>query len=164
MSDRTTRALLGTTLLFWLVMIAVSPSDCAVWRICLFDAPRAPYGPDAARLYLSYLGETALHRYLWVVQPLDLIFPALLCLAFRETFARLAPERLAMRLGRLAVLAAGADYLENALIRVMLKQPGGDFPDLVPLLATGLTTVKWILLAFLFAALARLLLAWRSVR
>lgn len=161
MSDRAYRALIGVTTLLFIAMVLASPRECGGWVLCSFDAPRFPYGPTDARAYLSSLSDVALWRYLWVIQPIDLIFPALLCLFFRETFERRAPEKLAARLGRIAVIGAGADYLENAVIRAMLKRPDGEFPDLVPVAATGLTTLKWLLIAFLLAAVARL---WISAR
>lgn len=161
MTDRAFRALVASTILLWLVMVAAGPSNCDAWRVCSFDAPRFPYVPEEARAFAASLGADALWRYLWIVQPIDLVFPALLCRVFREAFQRRAPERLAARLGRVAVAEAGADYLENALVRAMLKRPEGGFPDLVPLAATGLTTLKWLLLAFLVAALARLWIAPR---
>ncbi|WP_347311490.1 hypothetical protein [Defluviimonas sp. SAOS-178_SWC] len=156
MTDSGGRALVVATALVWLVMVALSLWNCTTWSVCLFDAPRLPYGPAEARAFLASLGEAARWRYLWVVQPLDLLFPAMLCLSFREVFAQLAPERLAGRLGSLAVIEAGVDYLENALVRAMLKRPDGAFPDILPQAASALTTLKWLLLAMLFAALLRL--------
>ncbi|SPH24204.1 hypothetical protein DEA8626_03254 [Defluviimonas aquaemixtae] len=161
MSDRAFRALFGVAGLLLLAMVLAGPRDCAAWVFCSFDAPGFPYSAREARAYLASLTDGALWRYLWIVQPLDLVFPALLCLIFREAFERHAPEKLAARLGRIAVIEAGVDYFENAVIRAMLKRPEGDFPDMVPLAATGLSTLKWLLIAFLSVALARLVLTQR---
>lgn len=150
------RALILVTGALFTAMVLASPTSCGgVWRICSFDAQFLPYGPDEARAYLASLG-SGIGRYLWIVQPLDLVFPAALCLALREAYARFAPERLARRLGRLAVVYAGVDYFENALIRAMLKRPDGAFPDLLPEATSALTTLKWLVLAVLFAAFLRL--------
>ncbi len=142
-------------------MAAASPTECGgVWALCTFDAPHLPYGADVARAYLAALPEAAQWRYLWIVQTLDLIFPALLCITFREAFGLWATERLAGRLTKIAVFAAGVDYLENALIRVMLKNPAG-FADVVATATSLLTILKWLLLTVLFGALARLWLRQR---
>lgn len=159
MSDLAFRAAAIAAGLLFLAMVAAGPTSCGgVWALCSFDAPHLPYGAATARAYLTALSDAALWRYLWIVQPIDLVFPALLCIALREAFARRAPERTARRLARLAVVEAGVDYLENALIRVMLKDPGG-FVDTVAPATSLLTLAKWLLLAVLFGALARLWLA-----
>lgn len=153
MSDGAFRALVLTALALLAAMLAASPWSCGgVWRLCSFDAQVLPYAPDAARAYLVAIGP-AVWRYLWIVQPLDLVFPAVLCLVLREAFDRRAPERLARRLSRLAVVYAGIDYLENALVRVMLEDPAGGFSDLVAQGASILTMTKWLVLLALFAAL-----------
>ena len=161
MTDGAFRAAAIAAVLLFAAMVAASPTECGdVWFVCNFDAPHLPYGAGTARAYLAALSETAIWRYLWIVQPLDLIFPALLCITFREAFERWAPESLARRLTKLAVFAAGADYLENALIRVMLKNPDG-FADVAATGASLLTLLKWLLLVLLFGAVARLWLGQR---
>ena len=161
MSDAAFRTAALAAALLFVAMVLASPMGCGgVWALCIFDAPHFPYGATTARAYLAALSDTALGRYLWIVQPLDLVFPALLCITLREAFGRWAPEVLAARLGRLAVYAAGADYLENALIRVMLKDPEG-FPEVVAGGTSLMTLLKWLMLAVLFGALARLWL-WRG--
>ncbi len=148
--------MIGASVAVFAAMALASPMSCGgVWWPCSFDARLLPYGADTARDYLAAIAPS-LWRYLWIVQPLDLLFPALLCLTLREAFARRAPERQAARLGHLAVAEAGVDYLENALIRAMLKRPDGAFPDLLPEATSALTTLKWLMLAVLFVALARL--------
>lgn len=162
MSDAAFRTAALAAAFLFVAMVLASPTGCgAVWTLCLFDAPHLPYGAATARAYLAALSDAALWRYLWIVQPLDLIFPAALCITFREAFGRWAPQRLARRLGRLAVVYAGVDYLENALVRAMLKRPDGAFPDLLPQAASALTTLKWLALAVLFAALLRLWIGQR---
>ncbi|MCV2873868.1 hypothetical protein OEZ71_16345 [Defluviimonas sp. WL0050] len=161
MTDEAFRAAAITAALLFVAMVAASPMECGgVWAVCSFDAPHLPYEAGTARSYLAALSEGALWRYLWIVQALDLIFPALLCITFREAFEHWAPERLARRLTKVAVFAAGIDYLENALIRVMLKNPAG-FADVVATATSFLTLAKWLLLAVLFGALARLWLGQR---
>ena len=73
MTDSGFRALiLGTAALF-LAMAVASPISCGgVWRVCSFDAQLLPYGPEEARAYLAALG-SGIWRYLWIVQPLDLV-------------------------------------------------------------------------------------------
>jgi hypothetical protein len=160
-TDWAFRAAVIATVLLFLAVVAASPMGCGdVWAFCTFDAPHLPYGAATARSYLAALSDGALWRYLWIVQALDLIFPALLCITFREAFERWAPEALARRLTKLAVFAAGVDYLENALIRAMLKNPEG-FADIVATGASLLTLLKWLLLGLLFGALARLWLGQR---
>ncbi|MFN6951482.1 MAG: hypothetical protein ACK4NE_02660 [Albidovulum sp.] len=155
MTDRGFPALILFAAAVLVAMALASPMRCGeVWRLCSFDAQILPYSPTEARAYLAAIGPAAVWRYLWIVQPLDLVFPALLCLVLREHFARRAPERPARRLGRLAVLYAGADYLENAVVRVMLERPAGDFSELTARIASALTSGKWLLLAALFAAAA----------
>lgn len=157
MNDTAFRAMVGAAIAVFALMALAGPMSCGgVWRPCSFDARILPYGAEAARDYLVAAGP-ALWRYLWIVQPLDLVFPALLCLLLREAFARLASERQARRLGTLAVFEAGVDYLENALVRAMLKRPEGDFPDILANAASALTTVKWLMIAALFGALLGLL-------
>lgn len=161
MTDGAFRAAAVSAVLLFVAMVAAGPAECGdVWTLCSFDAPHLPYGADTARTYLAALSEGALRRYLWIVQALDLIFPALLCITFREAFERWAPESLARRLTKVAVFAAGVDYLENALIRVMLKNPAG-FADVVATATSLLTILKWLLLTVLFGALARLWLRQR---
>ncbi len=156
MSDSGFRAAAITAAVLFVAMVAASPMGCGeVWALCTFDAPHLPYGADTARAYLAALSEGARWRYLWVVQALDLIFPALLCITFREAFERWAPETFARRMTRVAVFAAGVDYLENALVRVMLKNPSG-FSEVVAPAASILTLIKWMTLVVLFAVLARL--------
>ncbi|MEZ5913419.1 MAG: hypothetical protein R3D84_15350 [Paracoccaceae bacterium] len=156
MSDTAFKGLAASALVLLLAMTWAGPDACGgVWRVCLFDAPHFPYGVDTARAYLTALTDTARWRYLWVVQPLDLLLPAALCLALREAFQRWAAERMAQTLSRLAVYTAGIDYLENALIRVMLKDPAG-LSDIVAPATSALTLIKWLMLAVLFGALARL--------
>ncbi len=156
MSDRGFRALVLAAVAFFAAMALASPRSCGgVWLICSFDAQALPYGAGEARAYLAAIGP-AVWRYLWIVQPLDLIFPALLCLALRESFLRWAPDRLARRLGRLAVIYAGIDYLENAVVRMMLEHADGDFSDLTAHAASALTTLKWLVLGVLFVALLRI--------
>ncbi|OYX44772.1 MAG: hypothetical protein B7Z02_04290 [Rhodobacterales bacterium 32-67-9] len=151
----------GAALAAFALMALAGPMSCGgVWWSCSFDARILPYGADAARDYLA-AARPALWRYLWIVQPLDLVFPAVLCLWLREAFARLASERQARRLGRLAAFEVGVDYLENALVRAMLKRPDGDFPDILANAASALTTLKWLLIAVLFGALLGL---WRKRR
>jgi len=160
-TDRAFRGAAVTAAILFVVMVAASPTGCGgVWTLCTFDAPHLPYGAGTARAYLAALPAGALWRYLWIVQVLDLVFPALLCLTLRAAFARWAPAALARPLSKLAVLTAGTDYLENALIRVMLKNPEG-FPDIVATGASLLTLAKWLLLALLFGALVRF---WRGQR
>lgn len=152
MTDGGFRALILVTAAVFAAMVLAGPMSCGgVWRLCSFDAQVMPYSPDEARAYLAAIGP-AVWRYLWIVQPLDLVFPALLCLVLREHFARRAPKRLARRFGRLAVLYAGTDYLENAVVRVMLERSEGDFSDLTAHAASALTMAKWLLLAALFLA------------
>ena len=153
--------MVGAAIAAFALMALAGPMSCGgVWWPCSFDARILPYGPDEARDYLAAI-RPLLWRYLWIVQPLDLVFPALLCLSLREAFARLASERTARRLGSVAVFEAGVDYLENALIRAMLKRPDGDFPDVLAHAASALTTVKWLMIAVLSGALLGL---WRKRR
>lgn len=155
MTDRGYPALILFAAAVFVAMALASPMRCGeVWRLCSFDAQITPYSPAEARAYLAAIGPAAVWRYLWGVQPLDLVFPALLCLVLREHFVRRASELEARRLGRLAVLYAGADYLENAAVRVMLERPAGDFSDLTARTASALTSGKWLLLAALFVAAA----------
>ncbi|MGB3316379.1 MAG: hypothetical protein WBB85_18410 [Albidovulum sp.] len=161
MTDAAFRAAAVTAALLFVAMIVTSPMGCGgVWTLCTFDAPHLPYGAGTARAYLAALSDGALWRYLWIVQALDLIFPALLCITLREAFERWAPEALARRLSKLAVFETGVDYLENALIRAMLKNPDG-FADVIATATSLMTLLKWLLLALLFGALARLWLGQR---
>ena len=93
MSDRGFRALLFATLAVFVAMFLASPTSCSgIWVLCSFDAQLLPYAPDTARAYLKAV-EPALWRYLWIAQPLDLAFPALLCVALPEAFMRWTPPR-----------------------------------------------------------------------
>jgi hypothetical protein len=160
-TDGAFRAAAVTAALLFVAMVAAGPMGCGgVWTLCSFDAPHLPYDATTARDYLAALSDAARWRYLWIVQALDLIFPALLCITFREAFQRWAPEAIARRLTKLAVFAAGVDYLENALIRVMLKNPDG-FADVAATGASLLTLLKWVLIMLLLGAVARLWLGQR---
>lgn len=162
MTDAGFRSLTLATAALFAAMALASPMECGgVWRLCSFDAQIVPYSPAEARDYLAAIGP-AIWRYRWIVQPLDLVFPAALCLLIREAAARWAPERRARRLGKVAVAYAGIDYLENAVVRLMLESPGGDFPDIAARGASGLTVSKWLVLAVLGIALALLWLRRRT--
>lgn len=146
MTDGRFRALIAASLALPVLMTLLGPSDCGgVWRLCSFDAQILPYRPETARDYLAAV-RPDVWRYLWIVQPLDLILPVMVCLALREGFARWAPGRFLelLRLG--SVLYVLVDYLENGVVRIMLTDPSGDFPDAVAYAASGLTTFKWALL------------------
>ena len=156
MTDAGFRALILLTAALFAAMALASPFNCGgVWRLCSFDAQILPYSPAEARAYLAAIGPAS-WRYLWIVQPLDLVFPATLCLLIREAVARRAPGPLARRLGKVAVLYAGVDYVENAIVRIMLERPGGPFPDFAARAASGMTILKCLVLAILGVALARL--------
>ncbi len=161
MTDRGFLALVAATLVLFGAMVAAGPKSCGqVFFPCSFDAQILPYGPEAARRYLAAIGAD-LWRYLWIVQPLDLILPAVTCLSLREAFSRWAPARWARVLAGAAVLFAATDYLENAAVRVMLNRPQGDFPDAVAHAATTLTTLKWALLLPLLVLVAILWIGQR---
>ncbi|WP_413869928.1 hypothetical protein [Albidovulum sp.] len=163
MTDRRFRALVAATLVLFGAMAAAGSTACGqTFFPCSFDAQFLPYGPDAARRYLAAIGAD-LWRYLWIVQPLDLVVPALTCLSLREAFRRWAPARWTRILGGAAVLFAATDYLENAVVRVMLNRPQGDFPDAVAHAATTLTTLKWVLLVPLLMLIAILWVGRRRV-
>lgn len=159
MTDGRLRGLVAATILVLAAMLLAGPHGCGT-QFCLFDARVIPYGAEAARDHLARLTPAGLWRYLWVTQPLDTVFPALFCLSLRAVFEAWAPAPLAARLGRLAVIEAGVDYLENALIRVMLKDPAG-FPDIVAPVTSALTIAKWLMIAVLLGAALRL---WRARR
>lgn len=146
MTDGRFRTLIAASLALPLLMTLLGPSDCGgVWRLCSFDAQVLPYPPETARAYLAAI-QPGLWRYLWIVQPLDLILPVTICLALREGFTRWAPGR---HLGLLRALVLGylvVDYVENAVVRVMLTRAEAGFPDAVAQVASGLTTLKWALL------------------
>lgn len=136
-------------------MAVASPQTCDdVWALCTFDALHWPYGRDTARAYLKALSPEALGRYQTVVQPLDLMLPPLLCIWLCAAAARWAVTGAVRSLGVLAVLYAAVDYLENGLIYVMLRQPGGEFPGALAMAASGLTTLKWLALAGFVVMLA----------
>lgn len=158
MTERVFWLLLAICVVLLAVMSLASPKACgSVWLLCTFDAPHWPYGADKARAYLAALNAEARWRYAWVVQPLDLLLPVLLCIWLRAAAARWTVTAAVRLLRRLAVLYAAVDYLENAAIRVMLAQPAGDFPDVVAAMTSGLTTIKWLsLLAFALMLAARL--------
>ena len=106
MTDRRFRALVAATLVLFGAMAAAGSTACGqTFFPCSFDAQFLPYGPDAARRYLAAIGAD-LWRYLWIVQPLDLVVPALTCLSLREAFRRWAPARWTRILGGAAVLFA----------------------------------------------------------
>lgn len=125
-----------------------SPRACGgVWSLCTFDAPHWPYGSGKARDYLAALSPDALRLYSRVVQPLDFVLPALLCIWLRAAAARWAVVAAVRPLGALAIFYLTVDYLENGMVRVMLNRPDGNFPDAVAMVASGLTILKWVALA-----------------
>lgn len=161
MTEGRFRALIAASLALPVLMTLLGPSDCGgVWRLCSFDAQMLPYRPEAARAYLAAI-RPDVQRYLWIVQPLDLILPITVCMALREGFSRWAPARFLRLLHGAAVLYLIVDYVENAAVRIMLTHPAGDFPNWIAQGASGLTAFKWALLIPLLLAAA---LAWHSHR
>ena len=89
MSGRAFWLLLAACAALLVIMGMASPKTCGgVWSLCTFDAPHWPYGADTARAYLAALSDDALSRYRGIVQPLDLLLPALLCIWLRAAAGR----------------------------------------------------------------------------
>jgi len=114
----------------------------------VFDL-RFSYTFEQARAVLAALGPTGRAFYLGPQHWLDTLFPGLEALSLTLTFRRLFAPRLAGVLGVVAVLGAGADYLENAGVSVMLRLgPGGITPEHVALAS------RWTSLKFVFVSIA----------
>lgn len=119
-----------------------------------------PFGYDAAGVtaYLSVIGSHGRDIYLTWQLPLDLLLPGLLCLSLILIWRRLAP-RFAHVLIAVALMAAVADYIENAALwRVIGAGEMGWVP-----LASTMTGLKWAALSISFAAVVCMLAArvWR---
>lgn len=99
---------------------------------------RMGYGPEEARALLSRLGESGRWSYLTMLWTVDLLLPALFGIAL---WAGIGAGPLA-RWRRLALAAAGADYLENVAISALIAGFPGLHPPLVAL-AAALTAVKF---------------------
>lgn len=161
MTDGRFRALIAASLALLAVMTLLGPAACGgVWRICSFDAQVLPYSPETARDYLKAI-QPDIGRYLWIVQPLDLLLPVAVCLALREGFARWAPQHVLGLLRGAALVYLIVDYVENAIVHVMLSRAQDGFPDAVAYVASGLTTLKWTLLLPLLLVAAWTLLTRR---
>ncbi|MDF0602830.1 hypothetical protein P1J78_18980 [Psychromarinibacter sp. C21-152] len=106
-----------------------------------FDMRPGGYGPEAARAFLSALGEDGRAVYLGPQAWLDLAYPVLMAATMILAFRLVLPRRAgwAQALLVLPVIAAGLDLWENALVRGLLTAPG--MPDDAAIGAASRVTV-----------------------
>jgi len=130
-----------------------------------FDLRAFGYSPQEARLFLEALGKEGRRAYLEMHRSHDALFPALLAASGILLLRRLWQPPWRYVFYAAAILAALADYAENAFVRrVLLAWPGAFDPDLIRL-ASLATVVKYALLELVFLALlAGLWQAWRRRR
>lgn len=86
----------------------------------MFDLRPLGYTYDEARAYLDALSDEGRVFYLTVQQRLDMAFPGLLALSFVAAFQWLLRGSMRWGLSAVAVLSAGADYLENMRVHGLL--------------------------------------------
>lgn len=137
-----------------------------------FDLRPGGYSRDSALAFISALGQDGRDIYLWRQIPLDTVYPALFAMSVAGSLCWLS-ERLGKPFNRwlraaafTAVFAALADYLENAMIVMMLISDAGPSPA-VTHLASAATISKSVLTTLAMAALllaATLLLALKLRR
>ena len=147
-------AILVATLGIYAAMLAWSLPELARYSqgLAVFDL-RLFYTYEQAKAVLEALGPTGRAFYLGPQHWLDTLFPGLEALALLLTFRRLFAPRLAGFLGVVAVLGAGADYLENAGVSVLLHLgPTGITPENAAY-ASLWTSLKFALVSLALSAL-----------
>ena len=129
------------TVLYMVMLIWTLPHLTAMaGGLVPFDLRPMGYSPNDARAFLGALGPDGAAYYLGVQQRLDTVFPALLALVLVISFRKLAPRKLGLTLGGLAVLAAAFDYAENLAVRSMLQ--AGVVTDAMAQRASAMTIAK----------------------
>lgn len=103
-----------------------------------FDMCTTGYTVEEARDFVHHLSPEAMHTYLEVQLPLDFFYPIFYTVFFMLLWVVLhgKPNLVLALPGALAV----ADYLENSLVIVMLKN--ADFPRVVARVASWATMIK----------------------
>lgn len=127
-----------------------------------FDMCTTGYTVEDAHAFVDWLSPEAKHVYLDVQLPLDFFYPIFYTLFFSFLWIVLHGKPnffLAMPVG-----LAAADYVENSLVIVMLKNP--DFPRAVARMASWATMFKTALmyLTMLILVIAIVVCILRAVR
>jgi hypothetical protein len=151
----------------WLVFLALSQSIFAtmsLWTfpyissrshgLAAFDMRPFGYSPLEARDFLGSIDEAGIAFYRNIQLPLDIAYPAVMCLFMIVTFIiALKPlpggergnshalSRLAGAMSLVPVIGMVGDYCENACILLMLSDPSGASGELIRL-ANACTLVK----------------------
>lgn len=89
----------------------------------MLDMRPLGYSFEEARAYLNALSDEGRVFYLNVQHRLDLVYPAVLALSFIAAFFWAMRGPLRWGLSAVAVLGAGADYLENMRVAGLLRVP-----------------------------------------
>lgn len=164
----TTRAVLASLVLWVVFGILIAGRPFGLARLQeITGGPTIPdmsftTGPDSVYAVLDALGDAGRAFDLTHIVPLDLIFPftygLFLALGISWGLARLLPEGSPWFLLNLApVLAAAADYCENAMVIVLLltyparPDPAAWFVSILYVIKSGFSAVSFLTL---FAALA----------
>lgn len=118
-----------------------------------FDMRPGGYSGDEARLFLAQLSDDGRALYLGTQHLLDSIYPALLGLTLVLAMLLVYPGAAGKIGAVLAVFAAGADYLENVAVTIILKVDLTLVSDAMVATASRWTLLKSGLSSVVFVAL-----------
>lgn len=126
-------------------------------QMTLFDLKFFGYDAAYARSLIAGMNSRSLSLYLHVQLPLDFVYPIIYGLLYSLLFHRLYGKRM-----RIPVLLAAslclADYAENTLVLVMLRQ--GTPGDTLVTASSTATVTKSILLLAVYGLMAAGFVAW----
>lgn len=123
-----------------------------------FDFRPFGYGYADVQTYLNALSEEGVATYLGLQQQLDLLFPLVLSAMFVVGFRRFLAPAFGIPMTVVAVIAASADYAENAMVARILTAP---VTEGEVALASMLTVTKSVSVALCMVVM--LVIAWRAL-
>jgi len=152
-----------TWLLFGAMYLWAMPAIRQYTPLEIFDLQGSGYTFNQARIFLESLGPEGTGIYMGQQQILDIFFPIFLTASVILAMYILAPVHWGYRRNLLIFVPLPAmtmDYLENALVRIMLDLgPDGITQDVVDL-ASKSTVLKFQLYGVSVLLLALLLALW----
>ena len=119
---------------------------------------RFGYTIEEARQFLTALSKEGRNLYLTRQLPLDFVYPLAYGLFFATLFTALNGKKTLLNL--LPVLLAGADYIENISILLMLRHDSTYLTDMQVRISSGATIVKTVLMYLCFLLIIILLIRW----
>ncbi len=124
-------------------LIPLITENAAYYGLTVFDMRPFGYSYEYAQELITRLSPEQMHVYLQVQLPLDMVFPliytALLSIIFIKT------RGTADKLNLLPILLMLADYIENILSIILLKNNENILPQIVQIASTA-TVIKTILM------------------